>query len=181
MELIFPTKKKLLNNLTIVCVNIGSKLAETISSKHQAKHFDSYLKDRCVSTFNFVPVTRDEVISVIHKFAPKKSAGHDLISTNLLKEISPLIAEPLSLIINQSLSTGISPSKLKIAKVIPLHKKNEKYLLDNYRPISLLPSISKVFERIVYNQLYSYLTTNGILFKSQCGFRKSHSTETAAI
>ena len=61
--------------------------------------------------FNFVPVTRDEVISIIHKFAPKKSAGHDLISTNLLKEISPLIAEPLSLIINQSLSTGIFPSK----------------------------------------------------------------------
>ena len=128
-------------------VNIGSKLAETISDKHQTK-------DRCVSTLNFVPVTCDEVISVIHKFAPKKSAGHDLISTNLLKEISPLIAEPLSLIINQSLSTGIFPSKLKIAKVIPLHKKNEKDLLDNYRPISLLPSISKVFERIVYNQLY---------------------------
>ena len=128
-----------------------------------------------------MPVTRDEVISVINKFAPKKSAGHDLISTNLLKEISPLIAEPLSLIINQSLSTGIFPSKLKIAKVIPLHKKNEKDLLDNYRPISLLPSISKVFERIVYNQLYSYLTTNGILFKSQYGFKKSHSTETAAI
>ena len=104
-----------------------------------------------------------------------------MISTNLLKEISPIIAEPLSLIINQSLSTGIFPSKLKIAKVIPLHKKNEKDLLDNYRPISLLPSISKVFERIVYNQLYSYLTTIGILFKSQYGFRKSHSTETAAI
>ena len=126
-------------------------------------------------------VTRDEAISVIQKFAPKKSAGHDFISTNLLKEISTLIDEPLSLIINHSLRTGIFPSKLKIAKVIPLHKKNEKDLLDNYRPISLLPSISKVFERIVYNQLYSYLTTNGILFKSQFGFRKSHSTETAAI
>ena len=104
-----------------------------------------------------------------------------MISTNLLKEICPLIAEHLSLIINQSLSTGIFPSKLKIAKVIPLNKNNKKDLLDNYRPISLLPSISKVFERIVYNQLYSYLTTNGILFKSQYGFRKSHSTETAAI
>ena len=128
-----------------------------------------------------MPVTRDEVISVIHNFAPKKNAGHDLISTHLLKEISLLIAEPLSLISNQSLCSGIFPSKLKIAKVIPLHKKNEKDLLDNYRPISLLPSISKVFERIVYNQLYSYLTTNGILFKSQYGFRKLHSTETAAI
>ena len=178
MEFIFPTKKKLLNNLTYFFVN---KLAETILPKHQTKPFDSYLKDRCKSTFNFVPVTRDEVISVIHIFAQKKSTGHDLISTHLLKEISLLIAEPLSLIINQSLCSGIFPSKLKIAKVIPLHKKNEKDLLDNYIPISLLPSISKVFERIVYNQLYSYLTTNGILFKSQYGFRKLHSTETAAI
>ena len=63
MELIFPTKKKLLNNLTIFFVNIGSKLAETILPKHQTKYFDSYLKDRCVSTFNFVPVTRDETFS----------------------------------------------------------------------------------------------------------------------
>ena len=124
-----------------------------------------------------MPVTRDEVISVIHNFDPKKSAGHDLISTLLFKKIPLLIAEPLSLIINQSLCSGIFPSTL----VIPLHKKNEKDLLDNYRPISLLPSISKVFEIIVYNQLYSYLTTNGILFKSQYGFRKLHSTETAAI
>ena len=145
-------KKEIVQQFNNCLVTIGSKLAETISSKHQAKPFDSYLKDRCVSSFNFVPVTRDEVISVIHKFAPKKNARHDLISTNLLKEISPLIAEPLSLIINQSLSTGIFPSKLKIAKVIPLHKKNEKDLLDNDRPISLLPSISKFFERIVYNQ-----------------------------
>ena len=162
-------KKEIAQQFNNFFVNIGSKLAETISSKYQTKPFDSYLNDRCFSTFNFVPVTHDEVISPIHKFAPKKSAGYDLISTNLLKE---------------SLSTGIFPSKLKIAKVIPLHKKNEKDLLDNniyYRPISLLPSISKVFERIVYNQLYSYLTINGMLFKSQYGFRKSHSTETAAI
>ena len=178
---IISDKKEIAQQFNTFFVNIGNQLAETISSKHQTNHFDSYLKDRCLSTFNFVLVTRDEVISVIHKFVTKKSAGHDLISTNILKEISTLIAEPLSLIINQLLSTGIFPSKLKIANIIPLHKNNEKYPLDNYRPISLLPSISKVFERIVYNQLYSYLTTNGILFKSQYGFRKSHSTETAAI
>ena len=89
-------KKEIAQQFNNFFVNIGSQLAEIISSKHQAKPFDSYLKNRCVSTFNFVPVTHDEVISVIHKFAPKKSAAHDLISTNLLKEISPLIAEPLS-------------------------------------------------------------------------------------
>ena len=71
--------------------------------------------------------------------------------------------------------------KLIIAKVIPLHKKNDKALLDNYRSISVLPSFSKVFERIVFNQVYEYLSINGILYKSQYGFRKSHSTEMTAI
>ena len=144
MELIFPTKKKLLNNFFF---NIGSKLAETIFYKHQTKPFDSYLKDRCVSTFNFVPVTCDEVISVIHEFAPKKSTGHDLISTNLLKEISPLIAEPLSLIINQSLSTGIFPSKFKKSPKLYLYtRKMEKTywtITDQSRYFRLSPKSSK--------------------------------------
>ena len=86
-------KKEIAQQFNNFFVNIGGKLAETILPKHQTKPFDSYLKDRCNSTFNFVPVTRDEVISVIHNFAPKKSAGHDLISTHLLKEISLLIAD----------------------------------------------------------------------------------------
>ena len=147
MELIFQTKTKFLNNLTfVVVVNIGSKLAETISSKHQTKPFDSYLKDRCVSMFNFEPVTRDEVISVIHKIAPKESAAHDLISTNLLKEISPLIAEPLSLIINQSLSTGIFTSKLKIAKLYLYTRKMKKtycIITDQSRYFRRSPKSSK--------------------------------------
>ena len=78
-------KKEIAQQFTNFFVNIGCKLTETILPKHQTKPFDSYLKDRCNSTFNFVPVTRDEVISVIYNFEPKKSAGHDLISTHLLK------------------------------------------------------------------------------------------------
>lgn len=162
-------------------VNIGNKLAEKISFNRQHRAFTSYLKDKSPFTFIFKHVTEKDILSVVKEFDPKNSAGHDSISINMLKKISPLIVKPLSLIINQSLTTGIFPHKLKIAKVIPLYKKNDKTMLDNYRPISLLPSISKVFERIVYNQLYEYLTTNEILFKSQYGFRKAHSTEMATL
>ena len=82
---------------------------------------------------------------------------------------------------NQSLCTGIFPDKLKIAKVIPLYKKDDIKLFGNYRPISLLSYISKIFERVAFNQLYDYFSSNGLLHDSQYGFRKLHSTELAAL
>ena len=84
-------------------------------------------------------------------------------------------------IVNQSLCTGIFPDRLKIAKVIPLFKKGDQHVLDNYRPISLLPVISKVFEKIVYNQLFKYFTDNNLFYTSQYGFRSLRSTELASL
>ena len=83
--------------------------------------------------------------------------------------------------INQSLCSGIFPTKLKIARVIPLFKKGDPHVFDNYRPISLLPAISKIFERIVFDQTYNYFTKNKLLYTSQYGFRKQHSTELATV
>ena len=85
------------------------------------------------------------------------------------------------LIINQSLYTGIFPDLLKLAKVIPLFKKGDKLLFETYRPISLLKAISKILERVVFNQLYDHLTKHNLLFVGQYGFRKRHSTEYAAL
>ena len=82
---------------------------------------------------------------------------------------------------NQSLCTGIFPDKVKIAKVIPLYKIDDNKLFGNYRPISLLTSISKTFERVAFNQLYDYFSSNGLHYESQYGFRKLHSTELAAL
>ena len=95
--------------------------------------------------------------------------------------MSHKIAQPLALIINQSLNTGQVPSILKIAKVKPVYKKNDNTICDNYRPISLLPIVSKIFERVVHKQLSLYLSENKLLFKSQHGFRQNHSTETATL
>ena len=76
---------------------------------------------------------------------------------------------------------GIFPSKLKIAKVLPLFKTNDPHIMDNYRPISLLTSISKLFENAVFNQLFEYFHKNNLFYDSQYGFRKLHSTELAAM
>ena len=122
-----------------------------------------------------------QVLTLINGLKSKHSSGHDEILSKLLKDIGVVIAPTLSVIMSQSLCTGVFPDKLKIAKVIPLFKKGDESLIENYRPISLLSSSSKVFERIVFNQLYKYLDDNNLLFDSQYGFRKHHSTELAAV
>ena len=105
----------------------------------------------------------------------------DEISNKTLKVLKNEIAAPLTVIINQMLYTGIFPDALKVSKVIPLYKKDDKQLLSNYRPISLLPSISKIFEKVILIQLTEYLNNNNILHKNQYGFRKHHSTELACL
>ena len=77
------------------------------------------------------------------------------------------------------LNTGIFPDNF--AKVVPLYKKGVDGLFTNYRPISLLPSVSKMFERVIFNQLILYFDRYKLLYKSQYGFRKNHSTEFAAL
>ena len=107
--------------------------------------------------------------------------GHDGISVKLLMYSSPETRDPLILINNQSMLTGIFPGKLKIAKVIPLFTKDDRLNMDNYRLISILPAISKIFQRVVYNQLYEYFSSNKLFYEGQYGFRGDHSIELANI
>ena len=79
------------------------------------------------------------------------------------------------------LTTGIFPDHFKLSKVIPLFKKGDSSLLINYRPISLLPTISKIFERVIHDQMYEYFNKFKLLAEQQYGFRKQHSTEYAAV
>ena len=132
-------------------------------------------------SFQFKTVTPKDVSDTIRILKPTSSSGHDDISTKLLKQISDVITPTLTLITNQSLCTGIFPEKLKIAKVIPLYKKDNPHIFDNYRPISLLPSASKVIEKLVFKQLYDYFLSNELIYKNQYGFRDEHSTELAGL
>ena len=126
-------------------------------------------------------VTEASVSKVIDSLKPKTSAGPDNISNNLIKIIKQEIVPSLSIIINQSLETGIFPDSLKIAKVVPLFKKDDPTTVNNYRPISLLNSISKIFEKVIHQQLNSHLLKNYLLYGSQYGFRSNHSTELAIL
>lgn len=162
-------------------INIGPELAKKINTEGK-KSFQTYLQNIEVnSTFKFSPVNEAQVKKIIANLKPKKSAGIDNISLILLKMSSDALTNPLTCIINQSLKNGIFPNKLKIAKVIPIFKKDDKHDFNNYRPISLLPTISKVFERVVHTQLFQYFSDNNLFYNHQYGFRKDYSTETAVL
>ena len=175
-------KQTIADQFNTFFTEIGPKLANKIDcTKSSSDNFKHYLKSKPKSVFGFNSVSTDDVQKIIYKLKKKSSTGHDGISTKLLQRLCPIIAMPLTSIINQSLYTGIFPENLKLAKVLPLFKKGDNQLFNNYRPISLLPSISKVFERVVFNQLYSYFDENGLFYRSQYGFRKGHSTQFACV
>lgn len=152
--------------------NIGKLLAEKIPSPD--KSFDGYLSGNTRNSLFFTPTDEDEIIKLISGLKSKKSYGYDTITSCLLKAISVEITPPLTVIINQSLTQGIVPDNMKIAKVVPVYKAKEKNLLSNYRPISILPSLSKLLEKVVHKRLYNFIKEK--LYKSQYGFRSSHST-----
>ena len=160
------------NHFNKFFAHIGPELSKNLHSNSE-KSVSFYMKQTIMSSFNFECVNSEIVILIILELSSKNSCGSDGLSTNLLKRISKIFAAPLSIIINQYLVTGIFPDRLKIAKVIPLFKKGDDHVFDNYRPISLLSSISKVVEKIVFIQVYNYFSKQNLLYDGQYGFRKS--------
>ena len=130
-------------------------------------------------TLYLTPNSISEIITLINKLPSKNSKGHDDISNNMLNQIHTSIALPLSIIFNKSLTEGKFPDLMKLADIVPIHKSKERYLTTNYRPISLLITMSKLLEKVIYKRNYSFLNNTGQLYQSQYGFRAQHSCENA--
>ena len=156
-----------------------------LNSRNITEHNDSsyrdYLSERIESSFEFRLVDSHDVKQIIKGIKTSRSIGHDGISSELIKLISNDIADSITLIINQSLKSGIFPDQLKIAKVTPIYKKDDKKIITNNRPISVLPVVSKVFETVIHEQLSDYFSSNNLFSAQQYGFRKNSSTELAAL
>lgn len=157
-------------------VNIGEKLAKSIPAA--SSKFSSYLPgtESYKNSFALFLTDAAEVTGIVDGFNDKSSYGVDHIPINILKKCISQVAEPLSALINSSFHSGRVPDSLKIAKVCPIFKADAENTFSNYRPISVLPSFSKVFEKVVHRRLSEYMISKCILNKNQYGFRQNHST-----
>lgn len=184
-------KLSIVQNFTINNVNVTdkseiaeefnkyfSKIGESTgrSVPKSQRNYKDYLKNPTLNSMFLEPIDTCHVIEAANKLKPKLSVGHDDISSKLLKDTIHNIKLPLTHIINKSFSSGIVPDQLKLTKVIPVYKASNKHELKNYRPISLLPVFSKLFEKIMYKKVMSFLDSQNILYKHQYGFRAKHST-----
>ena len=126
-----------------------------------------YLTDKRLSN---ILLTNDDILPLIRGLNKNKASGSDQISARMLSLCDDSIILPLKLIFQNILETGVYPEKWKLANVTPIHKKGSKQLVSNYRPISLLPICGKLFERIIFKNLYNHLVSNGLITKNQSGF-----------
>lgn len=129
----------------------------------------------------FDPTTSQEVSSVIHNLKMKKSVGYDAISTSVVKNCESVLSPLLATSFNHCISEGYFPAELKISKVVPVFKKGDPSDVNNYRPISILPILNKVFEKLIYVRLLGHLDRFDYFYKRQYGFRARSNTSGCAI
>ena len=151
------------------------------SSRNDINHYISKIQIATNSLF-LSPTNQNqsEIKRIIQDLHPKLSSGYDGISNKLLKKLSDQISNPLMIIFNKSIKEGVFPDKMKAADMSPLFKSKDRSSKNNYRPISLLMTISKILEKIMYKRTYNYINSNGLIYQSQYGFRSNHSCELAS-
>jgi hypothetical protein len=142
------------------------------------KSLDTH-KYRNISEMKVIPRTKFERKSIIKLLKSKTSAGYDGISSRIIKHCMNAVSRPINHICNASLNEGVFPDRLKYAIVKPIHKKGDKTDVSNYRPISLLTTLSKIFEQVMYRRLSQHLNVNKVITPKRFGFQKNCNTETA--
>ena len=158
--------------------NIGLNLSNNIPKVNISP--TSYIHHQVTNTIFLNEVSVNEVQTVIQNLK-ESSPGWDNIAPKIIKMTYEHFILPLTYIIHLSLTNGVFPGDLKIAKIIPLYKAKEKHVLNNYRPVSVLPVFSKIIERIMYNRIFDFINKNKILYKFQFGFQPNYSTSYAMI
>ena len=177
--LLITDPMEIANHFCEFFTNIGPNLAKMIPSSTSS--FRSFLSGGFINSIFLEPSTELEISEICASFRVGTSAGFDQVTMDVVKQTIDLIIGPLTHIMNLSLSSGIVPEQMKVARVIPLFKSGTLTLFTNYRPVSVLPTFSKFLERIVYKPFDSFLNKYKILSCNQYGFRKNHSTAYALL
>ncbi len=128
-----------------------------------------------------IAISQEDILVIIKNLNVNKAHGPDNISGRMIELCGENITLPLSIIFKNIIVTGIFPTLWKSANVTPVHKKESKQIVKNYRPISLLPLFAKVFERILFSKMYNFVSTNGLITKNQSGFQPGDSVTNQLI
>ena len=170
-------KRDIANSFCEFFTSQAAKLCELLPNQFKWQNTSDIVQTP--HNFNFRPVTKAKVLRNLNNLKASKSAGPDNLPPRLMKDAAEALAGPLTYLINLSFKQSTFPNRIKIAKVIPLFKSGPRKNLDNYRPISILPILSKIFERIAYEQFAEYLEKNEMIVSTQFGFKKRYNTELA--
>lgn len=163
------------NNFNNFFTSIADSIRDSIPPT--SKRYSNYLKNSNRNSIFLSPVVKEEVVKIIESLSLGKSSGPNSVPVRILKMLKNDIATPMSFLINLSFESGIFPQTLKSAKVVPVFKnKGSKLNVSNYRPISLLSNIEKIYEKIMYNRTVDFLHQHEIFYAKQFGFRKHYST-----
>ena len=172
--------QKIVNLFNEHYANVGPNIEKKVPKS--LKTFNHYLRNIKVGkSFFLKPVIPQEIFDIILTYSDKKTLGQNSVPIYILKISNNFFSELLTVIINISFKTGIFPDLCKLSKIIPIFKKDDPMVCVNYRPISLLSIFSKIFEKLIYTRMYSFLNNNNLIYEKQFGFRAKHSVNHALI
>ena len=166
------------NTLNKSFVNVAENISKNIPRTPKLPL--DYRNGRNTNSMFLFPVTHIDV-DVISNLDSFKSCGPNSVPIHILKVLEPYISNALATLISQSFSKGTFPSSLKTATVIAVFKKGDPDMTSNYRPISLLSSFSRLYQRLIYKRLYSFITHNKLIHPLQFGFKKHNSIDHSLI
>ena len=172
---------KIASSMNEFFCTIGDRLSKKIPDKPNPLLSNEYSIDRPSSSFAFSAIMTDKLIASLNKMKTSHGSGNDGIASFFLKIALPIIKGSLCDLFNLSLFSGKFPDCWKIARVAPIFKSGQRDDRSNYRPISVLPLISRLFEKLLYDQFYDYLNTNKLIYRHQSGFRSLHSVVTCLM
>lgn len=171
--------QEIANNFNNYFVNVGEKLASQITSDRNIFKFGT-----CTNVSNtcfLEPTSPTEIFNLINELENNKGGGPYLLDSGVLQSNINLFSEILSSLFNNILQTGAYPDSLKLSRVIPVFKNGDKHNISNYRPISTLPVLDKLFEKLLAVRINSFLLMNNLLYNFQYGFRKGSGTDVALV
>ena len=176
---IITDQGKVANSFNKFYKTIAQKLVNNLGDTNNI--FQDYLKNPNEHSIFLNEINPNEVFKILAGLDPTKASDIYGIPPKILKTTSRSLCTNLTMIFNKSLKLGVFPDALKLTKVIPIHKANSKMIVSNYRPISLIPLFSKVFEKLMHKRIMDFLIKQNILSKKQYGFQKNKSTEHAIL